>query len=495
MQVPTLDHEAISADVPARRRSGLPALVACVAVVAGGVFWLVHDSMVDDAYITLTYARSLAFHGDWAMLPGVPANSATSPLNVLALAAGTFVLRSPVHAAGAVFVVSMVVLVLALRRAARDTGIPTWIGVLGAALVGCNPLLLSTVGLEMPLAAALLGLLLPAVAGRRAWLFGVVSGLLVLTRVDLALFPIVALMGCPALWRGWWKWLTGGIAVAAPWYAFSWLHFGSIVPDTLLIKTWRADWGGYYVATGFEFLYQLTPVPVVLAGVPAVAGALCVIGLVLARPLGRGSRVWPWTLFGIGGIAHYIAYSLLKVPPYHWYYAPLVIGTTFALIAAGGLAAARLGALPVAAVGAVLLSAHVVFALAWGMPWKAAPIMTNWGTTADYARIGQAVEQIVGDRAVASPGEIGVLAYFCDCTILDQFSDRGHVARGLADRLDQAGPLSRWLFQLNYHHFVPTEPRPVDFVLRRVMGPGDPFWTISSTTHPPSHLVIEPAAR
>lgn len=465
-----------------------------MAVVAAGAFWLVHDAMVDDAYITLTYARSLAFHGDWAMIPGMPANSATSPLNVLVLAAGTLVLGSPVRAAGAVFVVSMVVLALALRRAATDTGIPPWAGVAGAGLVGFSPLLLSTVGLEMPLAAALLGALLVAVTGRRAWLFGVVSGLLVLTRVDLAVFPLVALLGCPALWRGWWRWLTGAIAVAAPWYAFSWLHFGSLIPDTLLIKTWRADWGGYYVATGFELLYQVAPVQVGLAAVPAVAGVLCVIGLILARQLGWGRRAWPWVLLGLGGIAHYVAYSLLKVPPYHWYYAPLVIATTMTLTAAGGLVASRVRVLPVAA-GAVLLAAQVVFALGWGLPWQAAPIMTNWGTTADYARIGGAVKQVVGDRAVASPGEIGVLAYFCDCAIVDQFSDRGHVARSLADRLEQAGPLSRTLFELNYHHFVPTEPRQVDFVLRRVMEPGEPFWTISSTTHPPSHLVLEPAPR
>lgn len=496
VQVPTAEREALQVAVAARPWPKAPLLLAgVVAAVAAGVFWLVHDSMVDDAYITLTYARTLAFHGEWGMIPGMPANSATSPLNVLVLAALTVVLRSAVHAAGALFIVSAVVLALGLRRAAIETGMRSWVGLLGAAAVAFNPLLLSTVGLEMPMAAALLGLLLVSATGRRPLLFGVVAGLLVMTRVDLALFSLIILIGRPSLLRAWWKWLIPALAVTAPWYAFSWLHFGSLVPDTLLIKTWRSDWGGYYVATGFEFFHRLTPVPVSLVMAITVAGILCAVGLCLARAAGKGTAAWPWVLLGIGGVAHYCAYSLLKVPPYHWYYAPLVIGATIALAGAGGLLASRGWKAFVATVGAVLVASQVVFAVGWGTPWRGAPIMTNWGSTADYARIGRAVKEIVGDRVVASPGEIGLLAYFCDCTIVDQFSDRGFVSDALKDRIDQSGALGRTFFQLNYWHFEPVERRPVDFVMRRVMEPGDPFWTISSTTHPPSHLVIEPAPR
>src|SRR5881398_3455090 len=68
----------------------LPLVAALLGVAA---FLLVRSSLTDDAYITLSYAKNLAVHGEWGMIPGQPANSATSPLNVLLLGALTLVTR------------------------------------------------------------------------------------------------------------------------------------------------------------------------------------------------------------------------------------------------------------------------------------------------------------------------------------------------------------------------------------------------------------------
>src|SRR5690348_3447105 len=57
------------------------------AVLAAALFLVVRGSLTDDGYITLAYAKNLAVHGEWGIIPGSPANSATSPLNVLLLAA------------------------------------------------------------------------------------------------------------------------------------------------------------------------------------------------------------------------------------------------------------------------------------------------------------------------------------------------------------------------------------------------------------------------
>ncbi len=492
------DPEGPSSPEPPRHQHpgwrGELAALAAVAATAAVLFWLVHDALIDDSYITLGYARGLALRGEWGMIPGEVANSATSPGNVLLLAAGTLVLGSAVWSLGAVFIAAAAVLALALRRAAADSGMPAWTGLAGTALVVLNPLLLSTVGLEMPVAAAVLGVLLAATVGDRPWMFGAAAGALALLRLDLGVFVVIALLGRPALWRVWWKWLTAAVALTAPWFTFSWLHFGSALPDTLVIKQLQRAWGPHSFDNGLVRLVDGAPVAMALAVLPAACGTIAVLVLGLGRLFGRMRGAWPWALFGLGGSAHYAIYTQLDVPPYHWYYVPWILGTSLALVGLLGTASARIRlAVPVLAVCAALLVPQVVFSVHHGLPWRTAPIQTNWGTAADYARIGTAVGRIVGDATVTSPGEIGTLAYFCDCRIVDGFSDRGYLAGDLRQRLDETSPFGRALLELNYRHFTPTEPRPVDYVLRHAEGPApEPFWNISTPGKPVSHLVLEP---
>lgn len=482
-------------DAAERRRSRPWLVVVGAAVLAGAVFWLVKDALLDDSYITLSYARGVVERGEWGMIPGEVANSATSPGNVLLLALVTLVVGSPVWALGVVFIASAVVLVLALRRSALDRGLPGWTGVMTAVLVGLNPLLLSTVGLEMTLAAALLAVLLASVSGSRPWLFGVTAGVLALARLDLGVFVAVALVCCPRLWRSWWKWIAAAVAVAGPWFVFSWFHFGSAVPDTLVIKQLQESWGEYSFGNGLGMLYELAPEPTVVALVPAVCGVVSLLVLAIAGATGRGRRAWPWAVLGFGGVAHFLVYSQLGVPPYHWYYAPSLIATTIAVGGLLGLVASRVPwRAPVALAGVVLMVPSLWVAVGQGLPWRTVPIETNWGSAADYSRIGAEVGRRVGDATVTSPGELGTLVYFCRCRMVDGFSDRGYLGPEIAERIDRAGPFTAALLRLNYRHFEPTEPREIDYLLRVAEGPGpDPFWTISTPLGPPMHLTLEPA--
>ncbi|MGI8309380.1 hypothetical protein [Saccharopolyspora hattusasensis] len=216
-----MDVAEIVVERPERARVRVPVWPLVVGVVSGAVFWVVHGALIDDSYITLSYARNLAFHGHWGLIGAEVSNSATAPLNVLVLAAAIEVVREPVVALGVVFVLANVALSAFLGSAARTSGFPGWIGSLGALLVAANPLVLSTVGLEMTLASALLGLLLLAGVRRRPVLFGLAAGLLALTRLDLGVFVLVVLIGLPSLWRGWWRWLLTAAAVALPWFTFS----------------------------------------------------------------------------------------------------------------------------------------------------------------------------------------------------------------------------------------------------------------------------------
>jgi hypothetical protein len=257
-----------------------PALlsVATVAVAAAGVFMIVRTGIVDDAYITLDYARNLAFDLHWGLTPGHTANTATSPLNVLLQGLLTAVLRRPVLALGVLFVLSNMAMAYALLRVTWKLKLPSWSALLGCALVLFNPLLDSAVGLEIALSAGVMALLLMAAVEARPALFGVFAGLLTVTRVDLVLFAGLLFLGYRVLRRAWWKVLLAAGAVSLPWFAWSWIVLGSAVPDTLLIKAAQAaNQPPFAFARSPLDMYRGFPAMTVWSFLPAILGivALC----------------------------------------------------------------------------------------------------------------------------------------------------------------------------------------------------------------------------
>src|SRR5262249_203364 len=88
---------------------------ACVGISAlggigtGFVFLGAHTALIDDSYITLDYARTLADHGQWGLQPGHQANTATSPLNVMLLAGLITLIGRPVVSVGVLLMISLAV--------------------------------------------------------------------------------------------------------------------------------------------------------------------------------------------------------------------------------------------------------------------------------------------------------------------------------------------------------------------------------------------------
>lgn len=224
--------------------------VACSAlgaVGAGLVFLAAHRAMIDDTYITLDYARTLAQQGQWALEPGHPTNTATSPLNVLLLAGLIVLTGAPVVSVRILLVITLGVTGGALAVIASRLGRSPWLAAIAVSLLVVNPLLISTIGLETYLGIALIAALGAAVVAQRPVAIGVVCGLLALTRADLAAFAFAALIGViassPAGARLRLLVRVVGVAgmVALPWFAASWWWLGSAIPDTLLFKmseTW-----------------------------------------------------------------------------------------------------------------------------------------------------------------------------------------------------------------------------------------------------------------
>ena len=57
----------------------------------------------------------------------------------------------------------------------------------------------------------------------------------------------------------------------------------------------------------------------------------------IRRPSSSLRRLDVLAPLGLGGVLHYLAYSLLAVPPYHWYYGPSLTALTVFFV--GALAA------------------------------------------------------------------------------------------------------------------------------------------------------------
>ena len=419
------------------------------ALLAAAVFWLVHRALIDDAYITMVEARNLAWHGDWGLLPGHLANTATSPLNVALLALLILPLRDPVKAVGALYVLNGVVLAAALLGLGRHLGLGRTLAVVAVPLLLLDPLLASTVGMETMLAVTALVLLVWLSGAGRPALLGVVAGLTVLARLDLAVVVVVVLLLRPRLWRRLHVVAACALLVALPWFVFSWVALGSAVPDTLLIKT-SSHWGHFW--SGLYSRYYWYDGPAVTATLVACAvGVLALATWAWWRPtLARDPAAV--LVLGCAGAAYYLAFLALDVSPFHWYYGiPVAALVLCACVAVAALARRQVPLLRVVA-GAALLVLIVPVGLAWRdatptlQPMPVAMIESNWARPAQYARIGRDLRARVGAHAAVTPaGEIGNLLYHCHCELVDRFSDRGQLAPLIErDRAHSA------LMRLNY---------------------------------------------
>jgi len=425
------------------------ALVGLTAIGATLLFWLAHRSLIDDAYITLAYARTLADHGDWGMLPGHEANSATSPLNVLLLGGLTAIVGDPVAALGVLYVLTCVALAVGLRGLGQTLGLGYRVAVLGTPLLVASPLLGSSIGLETMLVVAAMTYLASAGARGDATTAGLVVGVLLWLRLDTVVVAVVIVLVMPQLRRRLIRIAALATAVIVPWLLFSWVALDSAIPDTLVIKQGE-PWGDF--ATGLSDRYY-EPYPSVVTGllVVGIAGALAAL-------------TWPWwgrydrtatsvvPALAVAGAAYFGLMWRLEVPPFFWYYAPTLAALTLtATIGLATLTTIRFGP-EVRAAAATVGGALLVLTLVpwWNgatshAPLREMPIHGNWAHPSEYAEIGRELHAIVGNAPVHSPGEVGALAYFCECTIVDRFSDRAKLTGAIDEARDDS-----WLYSLNY---------------------------------------------
>jgi hypothetical protein len=101
-------------------------------------------------------------------------------------------------------------------------------------------------------------------------------------------------------------------------------------------------------------------------------------------------------------------------------------------------------------------------------------------------------------RTVESPGEIGTIAYYCQCAVVDKFSDRGRMIGAIGDREAASGRIGGFLERLDHRNLDRSQrPRAVDarLVYEPHQAPAGPLqWPAGHWADGPGRIVLESAA-
>ena len=301
-------------------------VAAYLVLVTGFLTFLFASWAYDDPFITYRYAENLSRGLGLVYNPGEIRLSTTTPLFALLLAA-LHPVWSDLHGV-AVFIgtLSLALGGLFLWDLLDHPGLrfSRWAGVLFYPLF---PLAASTLSSETPLYLALCLGAFASYRRKHYRLAALSAALAALARPDGILVAVI--LGLHYLWsqrpkqNEWRKWLTTlpwqamliYLGIGLSWLVFAWATYGSPIPLTLAAKQQQAAvigsqtfLPGLLTIAGWysSWLYQAQA----LLALPGL-----VYGL-LRTPALRWLAAWT--------ALYVIAYSLLGVTRYFWYYAPLV---------------------------------------------------------------------------------------------------------------------------------------------------------------------------
>ncbi|MGA2112946.1 MAG: glycosyltransferase family 39 protein [Anaerolineales bacterium] len=427
--------------------SGSIVFVAVLARVVPG------PRIIDDAFITYRYTRNLLLGRGLVFNPGERVLGTTTPLYALLLA----VLSLPLGGASAplptlspllnaLFDAGSCVLLLWLGK---KLGSPI-AGVVTAAIWAVTPMSVTFAigGMETSLYVFLLLLSYLLYLNDQLVALGAVLGLAFLTRPDALLLAVpIVLDACrrafsPSEDRSFRRRLppavAAGLAVVMPWSVFSFLYYGSVVPNSLLAKrvAYRLPPGAALVRLlqqlGTPFFEDLT-LGTRWIGVGLILYTfVCLLALV--RTAKRSPRAWPglvfpWFYCAVFAAANPLIFRWYLTPPLPFYILSIVLGFRY-LTADLGHLLQRLKVLerpPWLGRAGLTALALVPFALslrAWDLrppngPSRPAPDMASIQLELVYA---QAADYLLpqlrtGDQIAA--GDVGVLGYRTDALILD----------------------------------------------------------------------------
>jgi hypothetical protein len=422
---------------------------------------------IDDAFITFRYARNLVEGQGFVYNPGVQTLGTTTPLYTLLMAAISGVTGGqdfPWYALTVNALADAGAALLLFLIARRVTG-SDWIGGLLGLLWAVSPRSVAFAVGGMETSVVILWMLAAVWAylqaengnsggGRdesrpySAVFVGIFCALGFLTRIDTVLWSgplllyqlgesLLARRDQPLLKRLPWATWLAGLAVVLPWLIFSWVYFGSPVPNSISAKT-----VAYLVAplSAMIALIQHYANPFfevfTFGGVATAAGAigyLLLNGVAMLSARRRAPRllpflIYPWLYLLVFSVANPLIFRWYLNPPMPALMLGIVIGLWTIL---NGLrerfpqvAAARL-AMPVvfAVFGGVWLftSLHEWEVRPAHGPERPAPLMAWHQIELMYQDVATDLVENHGvtPQTIVASGDIGAIGYFTRAVIVD----------------------------------------------------------------------------
>lgn len=404
---------------PSDLRSRDVIAVGLCLLIAGALFAVFRSHGFDDPYITYRYAANVASGRGFVYNPGLTVLSTTAPLYALLLA--------PVAAIGLPLpLVSNLICCLSMGAG----GLAIWYlgrtwddplaGFVGATLYMASPFQMPTIGAETSFVLALVLWAFVAASGARWRTVAVLLGLATVARADTLLvglvMAILLVAGRVRLGGLAWRSLPWGAAaiyalLLAPWLIFAQAYYGSPIPATLAAKRHQMQIvGSRSFGQGLlERVGNLWALPAYrLLLILALVG---VVYSLIRRHSALGLLGWA-ALYGL-------AYTLLGVTSYFWYYSPVFLGLIIAAalgVSAISAAAQRLIHPRAAAAVGLALAALVLAAEVVDLVDQAArpdPRLTIYRGVGDWLAQHTPVEATVGTL------EVGVIGYYSQRTIID----------------------------------------------------------------------------
>lgn len=391
--------------------------------------WLFHQQNFDDPYITYRYAVNLAEGRGFLYNVGERTISTTTPLYAILLVPVYMVGWDIPTVASSIGAISLACCGVCFWFLARAWGMRK-AGMVGLVLLPTSPLLLPTIGGEIPwyLALILAGFL--ACAHRRIGWAALLFALATLTRADGVLATIAALLyllctsaGSRSLGQypslsqttaqSWQTVLRLGIPYAtliAPWFVFAWGYSGSPFPATLVAKQHQALLPGSqrFLDGWIAQMHQFWDHPFlrIQLAMAAMGGGIL---------LGRRGR--PWLLVGGWNLLYLVGYTMLGVSGYFWYYGPLAIGLSTLI----GLGIELFDRMPRAS---VMLRYALLGALLLAMAYPHGYVMLKTYRQRDpriaiYREAGEWLRQHTPPDARVGTLEVGIIGYYAQRRMYD----------------------------------------------------------------------------
>jgi hypothetical protein len=392
------------------------AIAATVSLIVL-LFWRFSTWYYDDPFITYRYAWNLIHGLGFVYNPNERVLSTTTPFFTLLLAGFGYIWSDLPKIAS-----------LIGSLCAGLSGFLFWditrkwkmeiAGWAGLVLIPVFPLITSTISSETPLYIALVLATIDAyIHGRYRWT-AIAAAILILVRPDGVLLPL--LLGIHfVIWKKErlpWQSVGLFVLITALWFGFAWIYFGSPLPDTLMAKQQQ--------------------------GVMTISQQFAPGLLTIARPYAKS---WFYlleaffALIGLGWLlfrhqqplilvawafAYFLAYTLLGVTRYFWYYAPLVpafilmVGSGFQAIYELAIYAFRKSRFATFHFESILF---IILAVIWvfqGISTYNQSLATDKRVNL-YRSVGEWLRNNTGQNTRVGAVEVGIIGYYAERPMVD----------------------------------------------------------------------------